>query len=99
MFGCHAVYVGNKIVLVLRNRPDHSEANGVWVATKKEHHESLKKDLPSLRSVYLLSDGTAETNWQMVPMDSDTFEEEATKACELILEGDKRIGTVPKSKL
>ena len=98
MFGCHAVYAGDKIVLVLRNRPDHIEANGVWVATKKEFHDSLKKDLPSLRSVYLLSDGVSETNWQMIPLESDSFEEEVTKACELILEGDKRIGNVPKRK-
>ena len=98
MFGCHAVYAGDKIVLVLRNRKDHPEANGVWVATKKEHHESLKKELPSLRSVYLLSEGKAETNWQMIPADSDFFEEEVLRVCELILEMDKRIGNIPKKK-
>ena len=98
MFGCHAVYVGDKIVLVLRNRKDHLEANGVWIATSREHHASLKKELPSMCSVYLLSDGKAETNWQMIPVDVDSFEEEALRVCELILEGDKRIGRVPKRK-
>src|SRR5262245_57194136 len=82
MFGCHAVYTGDIIVLVLRQRADHPEANGVWVATTMEHHASLKKSLPSLRSVYLLSDGVAETNWQMIPVESESFEEEVINACE-----------------
>ena len=41
MFGCVAVYIGEKIVLLLRNRPDRTEDNGVWVATTVEHHENV----------------------------------------------------------
>ena len=33
MFGCLAVYVGEKIVLILRDRPTSKADNGVWLAT------------------------------------------------------------------
>ena len=98
MFGCHAVYVGPKIMLVLRHRNDHPEANGVWVATSRQHHASLKQDFPSLCSVHLLSDGKSETNWQMIPLAADDFEASAMKACDLIRQGDERIGRIPKTR-
>ena len=98
MFGSHALYVGEKIMLVLRNRGEHPEANGVWIATSKEHHASLKKELPSMCSVYILSDGKAETNWQMIPLSEDDFEVAVIRACELILAADPRIGRVPKAR-
>ena len=30
MFGCTAVYVGDRIVLILRERPTRKDDNGVW---------------------------------------------------------------------
>ena len=98
MFGAFAVYVGEKIVLALRKRESHEEANGIWIATKSEHHTSLKKILPSMCSIYILSDGKAETGWQMLPYDADDFESSAIKVCELILRGDERIGRIPKPR-
>ena len=96
MFGSFAVYVGEKIVLVVRDRDSHEDANGVWLATSGEHHASLKKDFPSMCSIYILSDGKAETEWQMLPLSADNFESSVNKACEFILRGDKRIGRIPK---
>ena len=55
MFGLFAVYVDDKIVLVLRQRSKSPETNGVWVATVREHHKSLRKDLPSLRPLVISS--------------------------------------------
>ena len=98
MFGSYGVYIGEKIVLVLRDRESHSEANGVWIATSSEYHESLKKDFPSMCSVYLLSDGKAETNWQMIPASADDFETSVIKCCEFILQNDQRIGRIPKTQ-
>ena len=98
MFGCHALYVGEKIMLIVRKKEDHEDANGVWIATESEHHASLKKILPSLKSVYILSNGKAETAWQMIGEDEDDFEEAVTKVCDLILKKDLRIGRIPKSK-
>ncbi|WP_333818872.1 hypothetical protein [Ohtaekwangia sp.] len=96
MFGCYAVYVRDKIVLILRNRDDFTDDNGVWIATAPEHHESLKPDFPSMRSVKLL--GGRITAWQNLPYDSADFEESVIKACSYILGGDQRIGKIPKPR-
>lgn len=98
MFGAHAVYVREKIVMVLREHKDHEEANGIWIATSKEHHASLKKEFPSMQSIYILSGGKNETGWQMIPKDADDFETSANRICELILKRDPRIGKIPKAR-
>ena len=95
MFGCHAVYVDEKIVFILRDREDHPEDNGVWIATSKEHHESLKKEFPSMHSIRLLGSGI--TNWQVLPANSDDFENSVIRACELVLKEDTRIGRISPS--
>lgn len=97
MFGCHAIYVGDKIVLTLRNKPgEHEEDNGIWISTKAEHHAALKKIFPSMRSIQVLGNGA--TNWQILPADADDFEESAIAVCELILNKDPRIGNIPKPR-
>jgi hypothetical protein len=93
MFGCLAVYVKEKIVLILRDRLDHTYDNGVWLATSEEHHESLGREFPSMRSIQLL--GRGETHWQVLPAEAPDFEESAMRACELVLARDPRIGRVP----
>lgn len=95
MFGCHAVYVENKIVLIVRKRETNKDANGVWIATSRNYHQSLKMDFPSLHSIPLLG---SESNWQMIHEDADDFEESVIRACDLILKRDERIGRVPKQK-
>ena len=94
MFGCLAVYVGERIVLVLRDKPDSD--NGVWLATSVEHHASLRREFPSMRSIRVFGD--AESNWQVLPVDAPDFEEAALHACELIVARDPRIGKVPKKR-
>jgi hypothetical protein len=96
MFGCLAVYVEEKIVLILRDRQKKKADNGVWLATTQEHHESLRREFPSMRSIRLL--GKKVTGWQVLPADAADFEEAALRACELILAKDPRIGKVPKSR-
>ena len=98
MFGCYGVYVDEQIVFIMRNRDTHTDCNGLWIATSREHHKSLKKIFPSLTSVSVLNEGSRETAWQMLPADSDDFETAAIAACELVLKGDKRIGKIPKPK-
>lgn len=96
MFGCTAVYVEEKIVLVLREKPGPSPDNGVWLATTVEHHNSLRPDFPNMRSIEVL--GKPVSGWQVLPADAPDFEEAATHACELVLARDPRIGKVPKSR-
>jgi hypothetical protein len=96
MFGCLAIYVGNKIVLMLREKQKQREDNGVWLATTQDHHKSLLRELPSMRSIQLF--GKEVTGWQVLPADAADFEEAAMRACELIVARDPRIGKVPKSR-
>lgn len=96
MFGCLAVYVGEQIMLLLRDKPTAAGSNGVWLATTKQHHESLRMDFPHMRSIPVL--GADITGWQILPAESPDFEEAALRACELILARDPRIGKTPKPK-
>ncbi len=96
MFGCLAIYLGDKIVLILRDRRDPPADNGVWLATTEEHHESLAREFPSMRSIQLF--GKEVTGWQVLPADAPDFEQAALHACDLILARDPRIGKVPKSR-
>lgn len=96
MFGCLAVYVGEKIVLALRDKAVEPADNGVWLATTTEHHESLRQEFPHMRSIQVF--GKEVTGWQVLPADAPDFEEAALRACELIAAGDARIGKVPKPR-
>jgi hypothetical protein len=96
MFGCLAIYVEDKIVLMLREKPKQREDNGLWLATSVEHHKGLRREFPYMRSIQLL--GKEVTGWQVLPADAPDFEEAAMRACELIVARDPRIGKVPKSR-
>ena len=96
MFGCVAVYVAEKIIFALRDKPESQSDNGVWLATIVEHHESLRREFPSMRSIRVL--GKKVTGWQVLPADAPDFEAAAMRACELVLAGDTRIGKVPDSR-
>lgn len=97
MFGAHGVYIDDKIVFILRDRDSSPEDNGVWIATTEEHHKSLKKDLPIMRSIAVF--GPGPTGWQVLPSESDDFEDCVIKACAFVLRKDPRIGKIPKTKL
>jgi hypothetical protein len=96
MFGCHAIYVGERIVLILRKKDNDLHDSGVWIATTPEHHKGLKVLLPSIRSIRLF--GGRTSSWQNIPMEADDFEESVFTACEMILKKDPRIGKVPTPK-
>jgi hypothetical protein len=96
MFGCLAVYVKEKIVLILRDKRENTADNGVWLATTEEHHQSLRREFPHMRSIGVL--GKKITGWQVLPVDAPDFEQAAVHACELVLAGDPRIGKVPGAR-
>jgi hypothetical protein len=96
MFGCVAVYVDEKIVFCLRDKKDSPRDNGVWLATTKEHHASLRRELPCMRSIAAF--GVAVTGWQVLPAKADDFEESVLRACAMVRAGDPRIGKVPKGR-
>jgi hypothetical protein len=96
MFGCLAIYVEDKILLILRDKRDTTADNGVWLATTEEHHESLRRDFPNMRSIQIF--GKKVTGWQVLPADAPDFEEASLRACEFVLAGDHRIGKVPGTR-
>jgi len=96
MFGCTAVYVGERIVLILRERGDPPQDDGVWLATVPDFHESLRQDFPTMRSITIF--GPGQTGWQVLGADDDEFEPMVRKACHMVVSGDPRIGKVPKPK-
>ena len=104
MFSGYAVYLGAKLVCMLRDRPTLPEDNGLWLVLsesaqmelKSGTHPSLKKELKSLRKIQLLGD--AIKHWLLIPADHPSFESESLHACELIAQNDPRIGRIPKSR-
>ena len=96
LFGCLAIYVKDKIVLVLRDKLASPHDNGVWLATTQEQHASLRHEFPNMRSIAVL--GKKVTGWQVLPADAPDFEQAALHACELVAAGDPRIGKIPASR-
>jgi hypothetical protein len=96
MFGCTAVYVGDKIVFALRDKGGGDQDSGVWLATTKDHHASLAREMPNLRSITVF--GSGESSWRVLPKTALDFEESVLHACDLVKKGDPRVGTIPKVK-
>ena len=94
MFGATAVYVSDKIVLVLRENKKDTHANGIWVAVDEANHPALMQLIPSLTPFEIF--GIKTRNWLLLPATSDHFEKEANQICALIKNRDRRIGRIPK---
>ena len=101
MFGCFLLYIGNKIYFFLRYRKDQIELNGIWVAlSSPENYESLAKELPSInQGLKLHEDKKSNNKWLLLSVFDDEFESLVIKACELVLNNDKRIGKITKGSL
>ena len=95
LFGMFYIYAGPRIILVLRDRIEQPDMNGIWVATNKGRQESLKKELPVLRAFSGPKSRDAGNGWQMIPKDAPDFESAAIRVCELIVHRDPRIGKIP----
>jgi hypothetical protein len=93
MFGMHYIYLGKRIMLILRKRDNESDLNGVWVATSKEHHGSLKNDIPELGAFFINGD-ERHGNWLLIPDNTEDFEGATIRVCELISHRDPRIGNL-----
>ena len=99
MFSGFAVYVGEKIVLMLRDSPKHPEDNGVWLVFSEKADltdPGIRENFPSLRLIRLL--GGKIAHWRLIPADSPSFESEALHVCELLLKHDMRLGRIPQSR-
>jgi hypothetical protein len=95
MFGMHYIYMGKRILLILRKRNNEPQFNGVWVATTRSHHESLKNEIPELVSTSIVGD-EQPGNWLLIHESAEDLEGASIKVCDLISRGDGRIGRVTK---
>jgi hypothetical protein len=99
MFSGFAVYLGDRIVCMLRDSPKSPRDNGVWLVLSEgmsPKDPGLRREFPSLRTIELL--GGQIGHWLVIPSDSPNFEMDALHACDLMLRHDARIGRIPKSR-
>ena len=99
MFSGFGVYVGERIVFMLRDHAKSPRDNGVWLVLSESADPAdpeLRREFPSLRRIELLRNKIG--HWLLIPSDSPSFETEALRACDLLLRRDPRLGRVPKSR-
>jgi hypothetical protein len=96
MFGGVIVYIGEKMALFLYDGEKLPGLNGVSLATTPEHYQSLALEFSSTRDAEPQKIG--EHPWLHIPAEAVDFEEQVLNACELILNGDPRIGRTPDEK-
>lgn len=99
MFSGFAVYVGDRLVLMLRDHAKFAKDNGVWLVLSEgtdPNNQGLRREFPSLRRIELL--GNKISHWLVIPSDSPDFESESLHACDLLLRQDVRLGRIPQSR-
>ncbi len=77
-------------MLLLRDRQNQPEFNGVFVATQPMFFDTLQNEI-HVSSMNFDLDGAPHT-WIFLSEDLEDFNEKVKKACELIKAGDERIG-------
>jgi hypothetical protein len=99
MFSGFAVYVGDRLVCMLRENTKSPRDNGVWLVLSEgtaPADPSLRREFPSVRKIDLLH-GKIH-HWLNIPSDGRGFEAEALHACDLLLNHDPRFGRIPESR-
>jgi hypothetical protein len=89
-FGFTYVYLDGKLLCGLRDSEKMPATNGLWLFTTTEDVDSLSREFPDLPRRYLWRSG--KKAWVILAARLEYFEEYAFKACELILNGDRRVG-------
>lgn len=97
-FGMFSIYSGQKLLLILRDRKNEPEQNGIWVPTNKDSLESLKTDLPALRQIYGIGKAKSAAVWLLLPDTAADFERSAITLCDLLVHRDPRIGRLSKPR-
>jgi len=90
--GMFYIYFEGKIILIFRKVGKNPQYNGIWIATRREDHTSLKATIPAVTDFVFGQDEALEPNWLQLKDDHEEFEEAAIALCELISRRDKRIG-------
>lgn len=96
MFGCLAVYVGERIVFILRDRGPDDPDNGVWLAFEADRADAVKKRFPRLKIIEAFKNDVK--GWLKLSAKSRDFEDDVLAACALVREHDPLLGKVPNAK-
>ncbi|WAC15218.1 hypothetical protein [Dyadobacter pollutisoli] len=98
--GMFYIYFEGKIVLIFRRVNKNPQHNGLWIATRREDHASLRADIPAITEFVFDEGETFDSAWLQLREGHDDFEQAAIQICELISHRDKRIGkATPKAAL
>lgn len=95
VFGFTYLYVGDVLVCALRDNVNKPGSNGMWLFTTRDHVDQLGAEFPELPKRYLWRSKDA---WVILPSKLEEFENYAFKACEMIINGDRRIGRLSRGK-
>lgn len=90
MLGGYGLRLQNKLIMFLREKETEIEFNGVFIATHPEHYRALQDEIHCSKMDFDL-DGMKDS-WIFISEDLNDFEEKVKKACEMIKQGDSRIG-------
>ena len=94
VFGFTHVYLGEKLLFSLRDATTQRGTNGMWLYTTTDHADSLAAEFPELPRRQIWRSG--KKAWVVLASRLGDFEENAFRACELILSGDQRIGRLSR---
>lgn len=90
MFGCDAAYLHDKLYLVVADKAE--PWSGLLVCTSKEHHATLKAQLPALRPHPILG------KWLYISQSNPLFEPTAKRLTEFALDRHPCLGVRSTSK-
>ena len=90
MFGAVACYLHGRLALLLAD--GDPPWDGILVATAREHHESLRTEIPALRVHPILG------KWLHLPAGADSFEDDGRRLARLALADDARVGVEPRPR-
>jgi hypothetical protein len=96
-FGMTYVYLGERLLLIMRASDKLPATNGIWLYTELPHLDSLRRDFPAVPRHHFWTSG--RNAWVILAASKGEFEEHAFKACELILNGDRRIGRITRGSV
>ena len=96
-FGFTYLYVGELLLCALRHNVKKPGSNGMWLFTTREHVDQLGAEFPDLPKRYLWR--SKDNAWVILPSKLEDFENYAFKACEMIINGDRRIGRLSRGKV
>ena len=90
MFGSTAVYLGERVLFILRKKGDPDD--GVWVAFDEERAKDAAEALPNLQPIQRLPNVRC---WRKLAESHPDFEDDVLEACRLAGDRDGPLGKIP----